>query len=42
MLFDTIWSKISLTIDENTQSKIVHLADELDELIAEVGLSLLP
>lgn len=30
MLFDTIWNKISDTIDAHTLTKIIHLTDDLE------------
>lgn len=33
MLFDTIWNKVSDTIDAHTLTKIIHLTDDLEDLI---------
>lgn len=42
MLFDAIWSKISEGIDNNTLDKTIHLSDDIEEILTEVDLSILP
>lgn len=42
MLFDTAWNKISENIEEHTLTKMVHLTDDLDELLTEVDRTILP
>jgi hypothetical protein len=42
MLFDAILNKLSSSIDQSTMSKLTFFSDDINEMVNEVDLTLLP